>query len=90
MAEIAPVVGGAFVWRTIARSLVGFFPAYVSAVPKTAVAYVGTYTVGEIARYYYASGKRPSPGVIEAIRAEGTRLFKVAAARLGLREGDDR
>lgn len=53
LAELAPVVGGAFVWRSLARELVGFVPPVVSAVPKTAVAYSATVFLGVAAENYY-------------------------------------
>jgi uncharacterized protein (DUF697 family) len=69
--EIVPVVGGAFLWRTAARSLVALLPGALGAVPKTLVAYVGTYVVGQIAHYYYREGRRPSPEVLNQIRRDG-------------------
>ncbi|MBI4492671.1 MAG: hypothetical protein HY690_07760 [Chloroflexi bacterium] len=82
LAEILPVVGGAFLWRSLARSLIGLLPTFVSAVPKTAVAFVGTYLVGEIARYYYDYGQRPPPATVQRFREEGLRLFRSAMGRL--------
>jgi uncharacterized protein (DUF697 family) len=74
--EIAPVVGGAFLWRSVARSLVALLPGALGAVPKTLVAYVGTYVVGQIAHYYYREGRRPSPVVLDEIRREGLTLAR--------------
>ncbi len=71
--EIAPVVGGAFVWRTLARTAVGAFPPILSALPKAAIAFAGTYVVGEAARYYYEHGERPPR---EAIRVFGQRALQ--------------
>ena len=83
LAEVAPVVGGAFFWRTAARSLVGLLPGAVAMVPKVAVAYSGTYVVGEIARYYYLHGRRPPPALIRQIQADSLRLARTAMSRLG-------
>ncbi|MBM2810901.1 MAG: hypothetical protein HW416_1660 [Chloroflexi bacterium] len=66
--EIAPVIGSAFLWRSIARSVVGLIPAAASAVPKTAIAYTGTVAVGEIARRYYRDGLRPDGALIRDAR----------------------
>lgn len=74
--EIAPVVGGAFAWRTVARSLVALFPAALSAVPKAAVAYVGTFVVGQLASYYYQHGNRPTAALADRFRREGLRLAR--------------
>jgi uncharacterized protein (DUF697 family) len=81
--EIAPVVGGAFFWRSVARSLLGLLPGVVGGIPKAAVAYVGTYVVGQIARYYYATGERPTPEVMRRFSEEGARLARELASRLG-------
>ena len=76
IAEIAPVVGASFLWRTIARAAVGLLPGYVSAVPKAAVAYVGTYVVGTAAHYYYRLGVRPSGEVVESYAREASELAR--------------
>jgi uncharacterized protein (DUF697 family) len=73
--EIAPVIGSAFVWRTAARTAVGLAPAPISALPKAAIAYLGTYTVGQAARYYYERGNKPSPDVIQGFQHEARRLY---------------
>lgn len=65
LAEIAPVVGGAFLWRTTARTLVGLFPGFVAALPKALVAFAGTFVVGSIAKYYYRTGVRPTRKALE-------------------------
>jgi uncharacterized protein (DUF697 family) len=85
--EIAPIVGGAFVWRTLARSLLGLLPTAIGGLPKAVVAYGGTYAVGEMARYYYSTGRRPPPELVARFQAEGARLANEAANLLrGWRE----
>ena len=81
-AEIAPVVGGAFFWRSVARTLIGLLPGIVGGLPKAAVAYAGTYAVGQMARYYYSTGRRPPPELIDRFQAEGARLAAEALKRL--------
>lgn len=68
--EIAPVVGGAFLWRSAARSLAGMVPGPVGAVPKVLVAYTGTWAVGELARYYYEHGRKPPADHLRIIQTE--------------------
>lgn len=80
--EIAPVIGGAFFWRSVARSLLGLLPGVVGGLPKAAVAYAGTYVVGQMARYYYATGRRPSPELIARFQADGARLATGVLDRL--------
>ena len=80
--EVAPVVGGAFVWRTTARALVGLLPSLLGMVPKTIVAYTGTYVVGQSARYYYRFGRKPPPELLRDVREEGARLARQALGAL--------
>ena len=80
--EVLPVVGGAFVWRTTARALVGLLPTLLGVVPKTLVAYTGTYVVGQSARYYYRFGRKPPPEVMRQLRQQGADLARGALARL--------
>jgi len=79
--EVLPVVGGAFVWRTAARSLIGLLPPILGLLPKTVVAYAGTFVVGEMARYYYRHGRKPPPEFVRELRQEGTRLARETLAR---------
>lgn len=82
VAEVVPVVGGAFLWRTLARSLVGLLPPVFGLLPKTVVAYTGTFVVGEMARYYYRHGRKPPPEIVRELRHEGQRLARETLARL--------
>lgn len=59
-AEIASIVGAALGWRSIARELVGALPMGVGMVPKAAIAFAGTWAVGDGIVYYYNTGKRLS------------------------------
>lgn len=74
--EIAPVVGGAFIWRTLARSLVGLLPTPLSVLPKTAIAYVGTATVGEVARRYYRDGVQVDRPALREIQRRALARFR--------------
>ena len=80
--EILPVVGSAFLWRTTARALVGLLPSALGLLPKTLVAYTGTYVVGNTARYYYRFGRRPPPELIRELREDAARLATSALKRL--------
>ncbi len=55
MMEITPVIGAAVVWRQVAGGLVGLVPGY-GILPKTAVAFAGTYITGRAAELWYATG----------------------------------
>lgn len=80
--EVLPVVGGAFFWRSTARLLVGLLPAMLGLLPRTFVAYTGTYVVGQSARYYFRFGRRPPPELVRDLRAEATRLAEATLGRL--------
>ncbi len=54
--QIAAIVGGAFGWRAIARGLVGKVPFGGGLIPKAAIAYAGTYTVGVGLERFYRIG----------------------------------
>jgi uncharacterized protein (DUF697 family) len=73
-AEIVPVIGAAFLWRSVARSLVGLLPGLVSAVPKAAISFAGTYVVGQSAHYYYRWGRRPQRQTLEKFSNEAAQL----------------
>ncbi len=82
LTEILPVVGGAFFWRSTARAVVGLLPTLLGVVPKTLIAYTGTYVVGQMARYYYRSGDRPPADVVRELREEGLRLARETLKRV--------
>ena len=81
-AEIAPVVGGAFLWRTLARTLLGFVPGILSAVPKTTVAFVGTYVVGSAALYYYRYGQNPSRQAMKEFQRDAVNRVRAVVPAL--------
>jgi GTP-binding protein EngB required for normal cell division/uncharacterized protein (DUF697 family) len=58
--KLTAVVGSAFLWRQVARQLVGLIPAY-GILPKIAVAYAGTYTVGQAIYQWCANGEKLKP-----------------------------
>ncbi len=57
LAELAGVVGGGFVWRQVARLLVGFVP-FIGPVTQIGVAYAGTYVTGEAVQRWLAHGRK--------------------------------
>jgi uncharacterized protein (DUF697 family) len=74
--ELAPVVGGGILWRSVARAAVGMLPSLLAAAPKTAIAHVGTYVAGQAARYYFDQGRKPPKELLRRFRAEGSRLHR--------------
>lgn len=59
VAQLGGVVGAGFLWRQVARQLVGLIPVW-GIVPKVAVAYAGTQAVGEAILYWYRTGNKIS------------------------------
>lgn len=57
--EFSGVLGGGFIWRQIARQLIGLIPAW-GIVPKVAVSYAGTYVVGHVVLQWYLTGRHIS------------------------------
>jgi uncharacterized protein (DUF697 family) len=98
VAEFGSVVGGGFLWRQLARQLVGLIPVW-GIVPKVGVAYAGTYVVGHAVLKWYLTGKHLSPQQMRAFYLQAfdrgkqvgrkllqktprPRLFRRRAARL--------
>ena len=59
VAEFGSVLGSGFVWRQLARSVIGLIPFWGIA-PKTAIAYAGTYVVGNAVLQWYLTGRHLS------------------------------
>jgi uncharacterized protein (DUF697 family) len=79
--EVLPVVGGAFLWRQAARSLIGLIPVW-GLLPKVAVAYAGTYTTGVAAWRWYESGDLVSTDQLKRISREAIQIGRKRAAEL--------
>ncbi len=56
IAEFGGVLGSGFVFRQTARSLIGLIPVW-GIIPKTAIAYAGTYVVGNVVLQWYLTGR---------------------------------
>ena len=72
--ELGGVVGAGFMWRQVARQLIGLVPVW-GIIPKVAVAYAGTYAVGQAVLYWYQTGHKVS--------AAGMRQFYADALAQG-------
>ena len=59
MGEIVSVLGGGLLFREAARKLVGLVPVF-GFVPKIAVAYGGTYAIGQVVHVWAAKGETVS------------------------------
>ncbi len=54
--EFGSVLGTSFLWRQLARSLVGLIPVW-GIIPKVAISYAGTYVVGHVVLQWYLTGR---------------------------------
>ncbi len=73
-AQIAGIVGGAFGWRALARELAGKIPFGGGLIPKAAISFAGTYTVGVGLERFYRIG-------YGLTREERQRVYKQALER---------
>lgn len=83
--ELTPVVGAGFLWRTAAREAAAFIPLAAGTIPKVAIAFVGTMTVGRAADYYYRFGKKPPKSQLAQFREQAEQLLQ----RLPFMSGDE-
>jgi uncharacterized protein (DUF697 family) len=85
LGEFGSVVGGGFVWRQMARMLIGLIPVW-GIVPKVAVAYSGTYVVGHVVLQWYLTGRHISNQQMRALYmqalANGKKIAQSMVARL--------
>jgi uncharacterized protein (DUF697 family) len=79
--KLATVVGSAFLWRQVARQLIGLIPAY-GIVPKIAVSYAGTYAVGRAIYQWCANGEKLKPEALKSLYNEALGRGREAARSL--------
>jgi uncharacterized protein (DUF697 family) len=88
MMEITPVIGAAVMWRQVAGGLVGLIPGY-GIVPKTVVAFAGTWITGRAAELYYGTGL-VSKEDLRRFSDEAMSRAKVMAAEMARRARETR
>lgn len=81
MREILPVIGGGFVWRQVARQLIGLIPVF-GLLPKVAVAYAGTYATGQAAALWYSRGEVLSKGALQKLYRQALAVGRERAAEI--------
>jgi len=79
--KLATVVGTAFIWRQLARQLVGLIPAY-GIIPKVAIAYAGTYTIGQAIYQWCANGEKLRPEALKSLYVEALQRGSALAQTL--------
>jgi uncharacterized protein (DUF697 family) len=66
MPQLAAVVGSGFVFRQLARGLIGLVPGF-GLLPKIGIAFAGTYATGEAIRRWCANGERLTPAALKGV-----------------------
>jgi uncharacterized protein (DUF697 family) len=84
-AELAPVVGAGLLWRTAARQTAAVLPFALGAVPKVAIAFAGTYSVGQAARVYFEYGHELDSEELAELYREGLAALESARGRIAPR-----
>lgn len=79
--EFGSVLGGGFLWRQIARSLIGLIPAW-GIIPKVGVAYAGTFVVGNTILQWYLTGRHVSAKQMQALYRQAFTVGKDVAKGL--------
>lgn len=81
VAEFGSVLGSGFVWRQVARMVVGLIPAW-GILPKAAVAYSGTYVVGQVVLHWYLTGRHVSREQMRQLYSQASLRGRDLAAEL--------
>jgi uncharacterized protein (DUF697 family) len=81
MGEFGGVLGGGFLWRQLARSAVGFIPGW-GILPQVAIAYSGTYVVGEVVLQWYLTGRHVTKEQMQEMYRQAFVRGKVFSDRL--------
>jgi uncharacterized protein (DUF697 family) len=79
--EIAGVIGGGFVLRQAARSLIGLLPG-LGILPKVAISFAGTMAVGEAVYFYASNGEALTGDGLKAMYAKALERGREAASNL--------
>ncbi len=81
LTEAVGVLGGGLLFRQIARGLVGLIPVW-GIVPKVAVAYAGTWVIGQAAELWATQGRVPSAGELRPLYAQALERGRKLAGTL--------
>jgi uncharacterized protein (DUF697 family) len=81
VAELGSVIGAGFLWRQVARQLVGLIPVW-GILPKVAVSYAGTYAVGEAVIRWYQTGRKISGRGMREVYADALAQGRLVAQTL--------
>ncbi len=79
--EFGGVLGFGFLWRQLARTLIGLIPGF-GIIPKVGVAYAGTVVVGNAVLQWYLTGRHISRAQLDATYSQATRQSRKLIRRL--------
>lgn len=74
--EMMPVVGAGLAWRTVAREVVTLLPLAIGTVPKVAIAFAGTWVVGQSAEVYYERGEKLNKEQVRALYTQALEILR--------------
>jgi uncharacterized protein (DUF697 family) len=81
ISEILGVIGGGYLFRQVARQLVGLIPV-AGLVPKVAIAYAGTYAMGRALTAWALGGVEVTADSLSRYTAEGLDAGRQIAQQL--------
>jgi uncharacterized protein (DUF697 family) len=81
LGEVMGVIGGGFLFRQLARELVGLIPV-AGVAPKVAVAYAGTWAIGRAVGVWGGGGVTPSAASLKRYYAEAVERGREVATAL--------
>ncbi|MGE5141459.1 MAG: zinc-ribbon domain-containing protein [Rudaea sp.] len=81
MAAFGGTVGTGFIWRQVARELIGLIPVW-GLIPKVAVAYAGTYVLGEAIEQWYLTGRQVTPAMLNRFYQQALDRGRALAGQL--------
>lgn len=81
LGEVVSVVGGGFLFRQLARQLVGLIPV-IGIAPKVAISYAGTWAMGQAVVLWSVEGQQITPDLLRQFYAEALARGQVVASRL--------
>ena len=76
--EMMPVVGAGLAWRTVAREVVTLLPLAIGTVPKVAIAFAGTWVIGQSAEVYYERGEKLNKEQVRALYAQAIEMLRTS------------
>jgi len=81
LSEFGSVIGNGFLWRQVARQLVGLIPVW-GILPKVAISYAGTYVIGTTILQWYLTGRKLTRAQLNALYAQALGQGRLYARRL--------